>query len=48
MLSFLDKEYKDVIKQEFGSTAAAAKKRVVKILKNMLQLPILMPQNYTD
>jgi prephenate dehydratase len=32
MLSFLDKEYKDVIKQKFGSTAAAAK-RVPKILK---------------
>ena len=48
MLSFLDKEYKDVIKQEFGSTAAAAKEWPKILKKKYAALPILMPQNYTD
>jgi prephenate dehydratase len=44
---FLDKEYKEVIKQEFGSTAAAAKRVAENPEKNMPQLPIYMLQNFT-
>ena len=47
MLSFLDKEYKEVVKQEFGSTAAAAKRVAENPEKNMPQLPIYMLLNFT-